>query len=128
VGDLSVKGQDFGESVKEPGFTFAVGRFDGIFGLGYDRISVQGVVPPFYNMIKVSYILCKRVDFDIEIPNLQNYCSKNSWMSPYLVCIWVTLIKEPTVEKSHLVELLKITLKALSPGPMLFEKDTGKSK
>jgi saccharopepsin len=33
------------------GFTFAVGRFDGIFGLGYDRISVQHVTPPFYNMI-----------------------------------------------------------------------------
>jgi saccharopepsin len=51
VGDLEISDQDFGESVKEPGITFAVGRFDGIFGLGYDRISVQGVVPPFYNMI-----------------------------------------------------------------------------
>jgi saccharopepsin len=51
VGDLIVEGQDFGESVKEPGITFAVGKFDGIFGLGYDTISVQRVVPPFYNMI-----------------------------------------------------------------------------
>jgi saccharopepsin len=51
VGDLVIKGQDFGESVKEPGITFAVGRFDGIFGLGYDTISVQRVVPPFYNLI-----------------------------------------------------------------------------
>jgi saccharopepsin len=55
VGDLNIKEQDFGESVKEPGITFAVGRFDGIFGLGYDRIAVQGVVPPFYNMINASF-------------------------------------------------------------------------
>ena len=57
LGDLQVTDQDFGESVKEPGLTFAMGRFDGILGLGYDRISVQGVVPPFYNMINVSCML-----------------------------------------------------------------------
>jgi len=51
VGDITIENQDFGESVKEPGFTFAFGRFDGIFGLGYDRISVKGVVPPFYHMV-----------------------------------------------------------------------------
>lgn len=34
VGDICIKNLDFGESVKEPGFTFAFGRFDGIFGLG----------------------------------------------------------------------------------------------
>lgn len=50
-GDLAVEEQGFGESVKEPGITFALGRFDGILGLGYDTIAVQHVVPPFYNII-----------------------------------------------------------------------------
>ncbi|KAI9207844.1 aspartic peptidase domain-containing protein [Polychytrium aggregatum] len=50
LGDLQIP-QDFGESVKEPGITFAVGRFDGILGLGYDNIAVKRVVPPFYNLV-----------------------------------------------------------------------------
>ncbi|KAJ3199494.1 hypothetical protein HDU82_000372, partial [Entophlyctis luteolus] len=51
IGGADIVGLDFGESVKEPGFTFAVGRFDGILGLAYDTIAVQKVVPPFYAMI-----------------------------------------------------------------------------
>jgi len=51
IGDLTIKGQDFGESVKEPGLTFAFGKFDGIMGLGYDTISVKHVTPPFYHMV-----------------------------------------------------------------------------
>lgn len=51
IADIEISKQDFGESVKEPGITFALGRFDGILGLGYDTISVQRVVPPFYTMV-----------------------------------------------------------------------------
>lgn len=51
IGDLKVKNQDFAEATSEPGLAFAFGRFDGIMGLGYDTISVNGIVPPFYNML-----------------------------------------------------------------------------
>jgi len=51
IGDLKIKDQLFGEATSEPGLAFAFGRFDGILGLGYDTISVNGVPPPFYSML-----------------------------------------------------------------------------
>lgn len=51
IGDITIKHQDFAEATKEPGLAFAFGKFDGILGLGYDTISVNHIVPPFYNMI-----------------------------------------------------------------------------
>jgi saccharopepsin len=52
IGDLKIKGQDFAEATNEPGLAFAFGRFDGILGLGYDTISVNKIIPPFYQMIE----------------------------------------------------------------------------
>ncbi|PKX92160.1 cellular aspartic protease [Aspergillus novofumigatus IBT 16806] len=52
IGDLKVVKQDFAEATNEPGLAFAFGRFDGILGLGYDTISVNKIVPPFYNMLE----------------------------------------------------------------------------
>lgn len=51
IGDLKIKEQVFAEATEEPGLAFAFGRFDGILGLGFDTISVNKIVPPFYNMI-----------------------------------------------------------------------------
>ncbi|KAF9930361.1 Vacuolar protease A [Modicella reniformis] len=51
LGGLQVNNQDFGEATKEPGLAFIFGMFDGIFGLGYDTISVLHAVPPFYNIV-----------------------------------------------------------------------------
>ncbi|CAD6572710.1 MAG: Vacuolar protease A [Cyphobasidiales sp. Tagirdzhanova-0007] len=51
IGDLKIKNQDFGGATKEPGLAFAFGKFDGILGLAYDTISVQHMVPPFYQML-----------------------------------------------------------------------------
>ncbi|PVU91779.1 hypothetical protein BB561_004210 [Smittium simulii] len=51
VGGVSIQNQVFGEATEEPGLAFIFGKFDGIFGLGYDNIAVNKIVPPFYNMV-----------------------------------------------------------------------------
>lgn len=56
IGDITVKNQDFAEATNEPGLAFAFGRFDGILGLGYDTISVNKIVPPFYQMVNQKLI------------------------------------------------------------------------
>ncbi|XWS36782.1 hypothetical protein CRYUN_Cryun20dG0115500 [Craigia yunnanensis] len=51
IGDLVVKNQDFIEATREPGITFLAAKFDGLFGLGFQEISVGGAVPVWYNMV-----------------------------------------------------------------------------
>lgn len=62
---MTIKGQSFGEAMKQPGDTFEVAHFDGICGLGYKSIAVNGVVPPLYNM--KSQGLIKQQQFSVYL-------------------------------------------------------------
>ncbi|XP_047330225.1 aspartic proteinase A1-like [Impatiens glandulifera] len=54
VGGLTIKNQDFIEATTQSGFVFA--KFDGILGLGFPELSVEGVVPVWYNMMNQGLI------------------------------------------------------------------------
>lgn len=63
LGDLVIQGQEFAEITKESGVAFIAGKFDGILGLGFDTISVNKMVPPWYNLMKQGLVQEKMFSF-----------------------------------------------------------------
>lgn len=56
IAGLTAKGQLFAEAVAEPGLAFVAAQFDGILGLGFDTISVDGVPPVWYTLLAQSQV------------------------------------------------------------------------
>ena len=51
IGIFTVTQQDFAEATEVPGVGYTLKRFDGVLGLGYASLSMNKLVPPFYNMV-----------------------------------------------------------------------------
>ncbi|NWI40819.1 CATEA protein, partial [Picathartes gymnocephalus] len=56
ISNISIKGQDFGESVFEPGVTFVLAHFDGILGLGYPSLAVGNALPVFDSIMNQNLV------------------------------------------------------------------------
>ncbi|KAM4795757.1 cathepsin E [Rhinophrynus dorsalis] len=68
VQGIIVQNQQFGESVSEPGTTFADAAFDGILGLAYPSLAVGDCTPVFDNMMDQNLV---------EMPMFSVYMSRD---------------------------------------------------
>merc|ERR1711959_390403 len=51
MGGVTVKNQLFAEATKEPGLAFKIGKFDGIMGMAFQAIAVDGMQPAWYSAV-----------------------------------------------------------------------------
>merc|ERR1712010_14153 len=51
MGGVTVKNQLFAEATKEPGLAFKVGKFDGIMGMAFQAIAVDGMQPAWCDAV-----------------------------------------------------------------------------
>ncbi|XP_075061437.1 cathepsin E-A-like [Mixophyes fleayi] len=56
ISNLTIEGQDFGQSILEPGRTFVLAQFDGVLGLGYPSLAVGSAVPVFDQIMKQNLV------------------------------------------------------------------------
>lgn len=56
IAGITILNQTFAEAVTQPGVVFVGSLYDGILGLGFQILAVDGVVPPLYNMINQNLI------------------------------------------------------------------------
>ncbi|XP_066192009.1 cathepsin E [Sylvia atricapilla] len=68
VEGLTISNQQFAESISEPGKAFLDAEFDGILGLAYPSLAVDGVTPVFDNMMAQNLV---------ELPIFSVYMSSN---------------------------------------------------
>jgi cathepsin D len=51
IGDRNVTNQLFAEATNEPGLAFKIGKMDGIMGMAWQGISVNGIKPAWYDLV-----------------------------------------------------------------------------
>ena len=63
VAEVCVKDQLFAEATHEPGIAFLAAKFDGILGMGFYSISVNGIPTPFDMMVEQGLVEDSKFSF-----------------------------------------------------------------
>ena len=79
--------QLFAEATEEPSLTFAAGAFDGILGMGFPSIAVNGIPPVFNNMFAQGLVdenlfsfFLNRLEFSWKQKSALKKTRKLSWI------------------------------------------------
>jgi cathepsin D len=71
IAGLTVKSTTFAEITTEPGITFKVAKFDGLFGLAFQSIAVDNVTPVFRDMMDQGLVAAPLFSFWLSsTPNI----------------------------------------------------------
>uniref|UniRef100_A0A8D2JKU5 cathepsin E n=1 Tax=Varanus komodoensis TaxID=61221 RepID=A0A8D2JKU5_VARKO len=103
---LTVENQQFAESVTEPGNTFLDAEFDGILGLAYPALAVDGVTPVFDNMmaqnlVELTYFIFFL--FSIQVGGEIAFCAEGCQA---IVDTGTSLITGPTEDIKQMQQLI----------------------
>ena len=66
LGGLSLRNVTFAEATEEPGIAFAMTKFDGILGLGYPALSVDGTETVFASMYRSGLLAAPLFSFYLQ--------------------------------------------------------------
>lgn len=66
IGNLQIKDQTFAEATQQPGITFVAAKFDGILGMAFSTISVDGVTPVFDNAVAEGLVSPAKFSFWLD--------------------------------------------------------------
>ena len=73
VADVCVEDQLFAEATHEPGIAFLAAKFDGILGMGFYSISVNGITTVFDNMVEQNVVEAPKFSFWLNRQNEDLY-------------------------------------------------------
>ena len=71
-GGLTVPNQGFAQATDEPGITFLVAKFDGILGMAWPSIAVDGTPPVFNNMLAQNVLTAAEAMFGFWLNRTEN--------------------------------------------------------
>ena len=63
VAEVCIEDQLFAEATHEPGIAFLAAKFDGILGMGFYTISVNGIPTPFDMMVEQGLVEDSKFSF-----------------------------------------------------------------
>ncbi|XP_058883641.1 nothepsin isoform X2 [Acipenser ruthenus] len=109
LSDVSVKEQEFGESVFEPGFTFVRAKFDGVLGMGYPSLSEGGATPVFDKLMEQQQVEKPVFSFYLSSVKVQGSAAFCSDGCQAIVDTGTSLITGPAAEITKLQEHIGAT-------------------